>query len=111
MASTVTWPGQSGKSYSTELCVFGRAFHNYPGVYIVCKPASTNGRWDALYVGETDDFNRRLNTEWANHHRLDCIKRNGATNVCVIVVNGGKEARTAIETDLRNRLDPPCNRQ
>ncbi len=35
---------------------------------------------DALAVGETEDFNDRLNVNLANHHRCDCITlREGAT--------------------------------
>lgn len=108
---TVTWPGIGGKSYTMQLCQFGRAFATNPGVYIFCKPAATQGRWSQIYVGECEDFNDRLNINLAQHHRWDCIKKGGATNVCVIQVNGGKLSRTAVETDLRQQLDPPCNRQ
>jgi hypothetical protein len=108
---TVTWPGISGKVYTTELCRFGIPFNRNPGVYIFCKPGTISGKWAQIYVGECEDFNNRLNENLLNHHRWDCIKREGATNVCVIRVDGGKAARTAIETDLRQQLDPPCNRQ
>jgi hypothetical protein len=109
MAVTVTWPGTS-RTYDTILCEFGKPFYANSGVYIFCKPAANN-RWTAIYVGETEDFNDRLNTNLKNHHRWDCIKREGATNVCIIPVQGGKTTRVAVETDLRNNLDPPCNRQ
>jgi hypothetical protein len=108
---TVTWPSVSGTSYTMELCKFGIAFHTNPGVYIFCKPAAQPSKWDPIYVGECEDFNDRLNVNLASHHRLDCIKRNGATNVCVIRVDGGKTKRVSVETDLRKKLDPPCNRQ
>lgn len=108
--TNVYWTGVSGKQYTAELCRFGIGFYANPGVYIFCKPAASD-RWSQIYVGECEDFNDRLNTNLANHHRWECIKRNGATNVCVIRVNGGKLARTAVETDLRQSLDPPCNRQ
>lgn len=108
---TVTWPSASGKKYEMELCWFGAGFKTNPGVYVFCKPGTVANRWTAIYVGETGDFNDRLNRNLANHHRWDCIKREGATRVCVLHVPGGQLARTAIETDLRNGLDPPCNRQ
>lgn len=94
-----------------QLCRFGAPFKTNPGVYVFCKPANTQGRWSAVYVGETDDFNDRLNINLASHHRWDCIQREKATNVCVMQVNGGKTQRVAAETDLRKSLDPPCNRQ
>ncbi len=108
---TVTWPGASGKQYTTQLCRFGREFYNNAGVYIFCKPALVTGRWSQIYVGECEDFNERLNTNLTNHHRWDCIKREGATNVCVMPVLGARAARLAVETDLRIALNAPCNRQ
>jgi hypothetical protein len=108
--TTVNWPGISGKIYASELCQFGKPFTSLPGVYIFCKSGANNS-WHDIYVGECEDFNIRLNTDLAAHHRLDCIKREGATNVCVIRVNGGKTSRLAVETDLRQRLNSPCNRQ
>ena len=111
MAVTVKWTGKTGKVYEMELCQFGKPFISASGVYIFCKPASAANRWDSIYAGEAEDFDDRLNKNLASHHRWDCIKRNGATNVCVIQVAGGKAARTAVETDLRTALDPPCNRQ
>ena len=111
MVDTVTWPGLSGKSYQMNLLQFSKSFVNDAGVYIFCKPSATQGRWDAVYVGECEDFDDRLNKNLASHHRWECIKRQGATNVCALTVPGGKLSRTAVETDLRQRLDPPCNRQ
>jgi len=109
--ATVTWSGTSGSKYETELCEIGRPFTTNPGVYIFCKPGREAGKWKCLYVGECENFNDRLNTNLEGHHRWDCIKKHGATHVCVTQVNGGKLSRTAVETDLRQRLDPPCNRQ
>ena len=110
MTTTVTWPTTSG-SLTLELCKFGVGFHPNPGVYIFCRPAATAGKWDPIYVGECENFNERLNTNLPNHHRWSCIQRERATNVCVLRVDGGKLKRTAVETDLRQKLDPPCNRQ
>jgi hypothetical protein len=112
MAVTVTWTGVSGEKYDTNLCQFGIPFTKGAGVYIFCKEsASKPGWWDQIYVGECEDFNDRLNLNLAQHHRLACIRREGATHVCAIDVAGGKQARVNVETDLRKSLDPPCNRQ
>lgn len=107
---TVTWPTVSGNKHTMELCTIGASFKTNPGVYIFCKPAANN-RWAQIYVGECEDFNDRLNLNLEQHHRWECIKRNGATHLCVMQVSGGKLSRTAVETDLRQQLDPPCNRQ
>jgi len=50
------WPGLYGVRYTFETYPIGTAFQQIGGVYIFCKLAP-NGNWDALYVGETDDFN------------------------------------------------------
>jgi hypothetical protein len=111
MALSINWTGKSGQNYGMELCQFGKPFVNKGGVYIFCRPAATANRWDPIYVGEAENFNERLNINLVSHHRLDCIKRNGATNVCALQVPGGKAARINVETDLRTALDPSCNRQ
>ncbi len=108
----VTWKGISGTSYSTDLCQYGRTFYKNPGVYIFCRPTvGLPNNWDAIYVGETEDFDNRLNVNLANHHQWPNIKVKGATNVCCLHVPSGRSRRLAIETDLRVALNPPCNRQ
>lgn len=104
------WPGQNGRWYTFETYPIGTAFHELPGVYIFCKRAS-NGNWDPIYVGETDDFNQRLNTALQHHQSWPSCYRNGATHLSVLIVHGGKLARCAIETELRHSLNPPCNQQ
>lgn len=111
MTDYVTWHGASGKTYSMELHEIGTAFSAVPGVYIFCTPGTMAGRWAQKYVGECESFKERLSDNLENHHRWDCIKRERATHICVMQVNGGKQARLIVETDLRKRLDPPCNRQ
>lgn len=111
MADIVTWTGASGGSYKTELYIIGTRFKHNPGIYIFCKQDPQTRRWPAIYVGETDNFQRRLYDELGRHHRWPCIQREGATHVCVSRVDGGKEARKNIESDLKDGLDPPCNLQ
>jgi len=107
----VNWIGDSGKVYRMQLCEFGRAFSTNPGVYIFCKH-DVHGRWAQIYVGETEDFNDRLNVNLANHPCWGCIiQLKRATNVCCLVLHGGKAVRTAIQTDLLAALDPPCHHQ
>ena len=109
-ANTITARGASGKIYECQIFSIGTEFYVNPGVYIFMKLAM-NGNWDPIYIGEAQDFNDRLYKNLRQHHRLECIDRYAATHVALIKVAGGKNARTAIETDLRNAYDPPCNRQ
>ena len=107
----LVWWGLSGTSYEFEHFALGNVtFNPVGGVYIFCRQA-TDGRWYAIYVGETDNFRRRLADELAGHHRWQDITRAGATHICAMVVSGGNAARIAIETDLRHGLNPSCNDQ
>jgi hypothetical protein len=109
MALNVTWPGQSGKTYTFETHPIGTEFNPASGVYIACK-RSGNLNWDALYVGETQSFHDRLNTGLEDHDGLKCARRNGATHLGVMIVHGNAN-RLSVETELRHVLDPACNRQ
>jgi hypothetical protein len=106
----VIWIGASGTRYSAELYPIGTTFHRIPGIYIFCQIASLT-TWRAVYVGQTDDLDRRLREELAHHHRWQSIRAAGATHVGVIRVSGSLDDRLRIETDLRRGLNPPCNRQ
>lgn len=108
--STLVWQGARGTKYEFEHYAIGTAFNALPGVYIFCG-MHADGRWYAKYVGQTDNFARRLDDELALHHRLDCARRAGATHICAMVVHGGDAARLEIETHLRQLQNPPCNRQ
>jgi hypothetical protein len=109
---TVTWKEISGALYATDLCQYGRTFFENPGVYIFCRPTHLLlNNWDAIYVGETENFDDRLNVNLTNHHQWANIKVKGATNVCCLHVPGDRSRRLAIEKDLRVALNPPCNRQ
>ena len=79
------------------------------GVYVFSRRREYGD--EALYVGETDDFQRRLKDELSHHHRWPCLKALGVTHVGIHLVPGARSERLEIETDLRLGLDPPCNRQ
>jgi hypothetical protein len=105
------WKGASGATYEFEhFALQNVTFNPKAGVYIFCKQG-TDGLWYSVYVGETDNFRRRLADELSSHHRINDITRAGATHICALVVPGDVAARLAIETDLRHSLNPPCNRQ
>lgn len=112
MAQIVTWPGPNGHSYNFELYPIGASFHPFGGVYIFCKP-SPNGQWDPIYVGETSNFDERLNTRLQHHQAWPASRLHGATHVCVRIVSGmhSESVRRNLETKLRHSLNPPVNRQ
>lgn len=106
----VNWRGVSGRMYQFQLHPIGVSYFARPGVYIFCKIA-LNGNWDAVYVGETDNFARRLTQEVTAHHRWQSICAQRATHVCTLHVVGDLALREGTETDLRRALNPPCNLQ
>jgi hypothetical protein len=110
----VAWTGgRTGATYETYNDPIGSIYIARPGVYIFCKTFYSGllSGWYAIYVGETDDFQRRLTNELSSHHRWDCIRTAGATHICSLHVPHGQAERLRIETDLRHGLNPPCNRQ
>ncbi len=109
----LTWHGASGTAYEFEHFALGGVTWNaVGGVYIFCRLA-TDGRWYAVYIGETNDFSVRLANNPPTHERWYDVTRAGATHICAMVVSGNNAAqrRLDIETDLRHRQNPPCNRQ
>lgn len=105
----VYWSGVSGNQYEFQIDPLGTNFKIVPGVYILCHWVG-NG-WQADYVGETENFHGRLSNGCATHHRLHSIHAAGSTHICTMRFSVGLTIREAIETDLRQRLNPCCNRQ
>ncbi len=103
---TCVWTGQSGKRYEYSIFKVGESFRALPANYIFAKK-NARGLWQAIYAGETENLGIRFD----NHHQRACINRHGATHIHVRVNHGGKAARLAEERDIRQRYDPPCNRQ
>jgi hypothetical protein len=76
-------------------------------VYVFTGATQTDGGGEThkvIYVGETGD----LSSRFTDHHKQTCIDRNGATHICVRREEGDA-ARLAIEKDLVDNYNPPCN--
>jgi hypothetical protein len=108
---SVIWTGTSSRRYELQIHAIGANYYERAGVYIFCKRARDGFNWEACYVGETDSFARRLTAQLTGHHRWQSVRASGATHICTIHVPGGSAERLRIETDLRQALTPPCNRQ
>jgi hypothetical protein len=105
----VVWIGAGGTRYEFQKHRIGTAYHAYAGVYIFCRDMPLVIQ--AIYIGETDNFSRRLTNELALHHQWQSVVAAGATHICTMRVLGDNAARVRIETDLRHRYNPSCNRQ
>jgi len=103
-APTITWGGKSGKEYKYWIYDIGTTFTEVPGNYVFAKKAET-GKFRPIYAGETEDLSARFD----NHHKMPCIKENGATHICVHRNDDGEKARKAEEQDIIAQWHPICN--
>lgn len=102
--------GTSGTTYQLQIDPIGAAYQRLPGVYVFCFLAE-DGEWKAVYIGETDNFFRRLTSELKSHHKWQSIREHRATHIGTLHVMGGLAERLNIETDLRRGIPTPCNDQ
>jgi hypothetical protein len=96
--NTVNATGRSGKTYTFSEYAIGTEFKPVGAVYMFLNVR------EPVYVGQTEDLSERFD----NHHKADCIRRRGATVICVLVVSSEAE-RLAIERDLLANYSWPCN--
>lgn len=101
---TIEWRGASGKSYKYWIHRLPPNFSPVPGNYIFAKEVSP-GKWKPIYIGQSDDLSERFD----NHHKADCIARNGATHIHAHKNAAGETSRLAEEADLVKRWSPICN--
>ena len=102
---TCTWTGRSGNGYTHFIYPISTPFDAVPGNYIFAKETSPN-RWTAVYIGQTTNLSERFDY----HHKMPCIRREGATHIHAHRNDGGEQARRLEETDLIATYNPPCNR-
>lgn len=105
----VNWYGISGQKYTFEVYPLGTEFFSLSGVYILCT-VLPDGRYKALYVGETQSFHDRLNAGLYDHDGYVSATRYGVSHIGALLVDDST-LRLRIETDLRHALHPVCNRQ
>lgn len=100
---TINWAGKSGSKYKYWIYKLPPDFSAKPGNYIFAKETKP-GSWTPVYIGQTEDLSERFD----NHHKANCISRNGATHIHAHI-NNPKQARLAEESDLVARWNTPCN--
>ncbi len=100
----ITLNGASGAKYEFEVYPWGTEFRPTGGVYAVLR--RDPGGYRVLYVGETGDLSERFD----NHHRALCFTLHRKTHIGVLA-EGSRDRRLAIETDIRQFYNPPCNQQ
>ena len=103
-APTIYWEGQSGEKYKHWIYAMGMTFNDKKGANYVFAKETTKGSFKPIYIGKTGDLSERFD----NHHKMPCIKKNGATHIHVHL-NNSEQNRTTEENDLLQRWSTPCN--
>ena len=101
---TIKWVGQLGEEYTYWAYEIGTTFSKAPANYIFAK-ATKPETLLAIYIGETEDISERFDY----HHKIDCIRRNGATHICTHKSSDDKKVRYEEESDLIANYHPVCN--
>lgn len=100
---TIKWDGQSGTEYTYWIYRLGTTFESASGNYIFAKETNP-GAFRPIYVGQTADLSERFD----EHHKMLCIKQNGATHIHVHKT-AAERSRLAEEADLLDKWHPVCN--
>lgn len=100
-----SWPLGNGETLSFEIYDRNEGWNKVAGLYIFSH-LGADGLWQALYVGQTDDFSSRL----PSHDRLNEAIRRGATHIHALVVPLAAN-RDRWEKMLIQNLQPPLNEQ
>ncbi len=99
-----TWNTSDGTTHEFTVYAFNSNWNAVGGVYIF---SYFDGQyWRPLYIGETDNFSRRLPT----HERWTDAQRAGATHIHAITVQQAA-MRAALEQRLIQDYQPPLNTQ
>lgn len=101
--------GASGKVYQAQMKSLVEVLPKAAGIYIFVRQEAEGPR--ALYVGQTHDFDQRIGRLRTQHNAWVDLCREKATHVALVPFNGSEAQRIQIETDLRNGLQPVCNKQ
>jgi len=101
---TIILTGESGASFTFWIFPSEWLGSDEPGIYIFARPSPLN-RWEIVYVGETDNFNRRID----EHKRNQLLAQYEITHIFAHV-NNDATARYLEEQDLIATFDPPANK-
>ena len=101
---TIKWTGKTGQTYLYYIYRIGSSLKQVPGNYIFAKQIQPE-RWILIYGGETGDLSERFD----DHHKMSCIKQNGATHIHAHASSPNASNRRVEEKDIIDRWNPICN--
>ena len=101
---TILIKGKSDTGYKYLIYDLGDTHDAVPANYIFVKETSKD-IVKPIYIGETEDISERFDY----HHKMPCIKRNGATHLGTHKSSANKKVRCEEEADLVANYSPVCN--
>lgn len=104
--SEVTLSGKSGNKFKFNVYPITEECPSESGIYAFTKrvQSGTNFNHTVIYIGMAQSFQQRF----YNHHKDDCIDKNGANCICLMQVKDENQ-RIAIEKDLLASYNTSCN--
>lgn len=103
-SKTVNVIGKSGTSYEFYVYKIPVTFLKKGGIYFFVKENSAGNQFIPIYLGITNDLSERFD----NHHKWDCIRKNGATHI-LATVEENETTRQKIEKDILLAVNTSCN--
>ena len=101
---TINWVGKSGTRYKYWIYKIDTTFTKSPANYVFAKQTSDD-KFSNIYTGETGDISERFDS----HHKMPCIKREGATRITAHGSSGNEKTRKREEADIVDNYNPACN--
>ncbi len=105
----ITFTGKSTNKYDFNLYERDTYFKDLPGIYVFLREELRS--FKMLYIGQTSNFQNRIDKKLTEHDQYLCFIRNKYTHIAVLTVYGKEEKRLNIETDLRHNYTTLCNQQ
>lgn len=99
----IEWMGARGYGYVYDSYTIPIEPLELPANYIFV--AWQGNEWIPLYIGQTDNFAKRIN----NHEKLQCAFDHGMTHIHVRYSRSQRLERILEETDLIDMWNPVCN--
>lgn len=103
-AQTVTVTDGSGTKHPYKKYDLSTNFPSFAANYLFVKMTPAPG-YIPIYAGQTGNMSERFD----NHHKMDAIRRAGATHILVFANSKGEKARLDHESNIIRVLKPKCN--
>ena len=102
---TLTLRGASKNSYEFTLHDSVEGLSAGAGCYVFVRETSEKNKFFVIYIGHTGDLSERFDS----HHKWDCITKQEKASHIGLDRTRTKAGAKAVEDDLLEIRNPPCN--